>query len=179
MRTQQEKANAILARAEEHRRRGSLDLAIDAYREAIRLVPAYGSLNRHLGDLLFEKKAYTEAAEAYSLALEFIPADPQALTALGRCRLLLGEHAQALEFFDRVLETDPESPEANYYGALLYAREKETRKASRLLQTALRRKPEWAEHAAREPLLQPLLGEAALDSDENGRPWWKFWGRES
>jgi hypothetical protein len=50
MKTNQHRAHALITQADELRERGKFDEAIAAYREAIRLVPGFASLNLVVGD---------------------------------------------------------------------------------------------------------------------------------
>jgi tetratricopeptide (TPR) repeat protein len=180
VKSQQEKANELIARGNDLRERGSLDQAIDAYREAIRLVPAYGSLNLVLGDMLFQRQRYDEAGKAYQATLEFMPNHDQAWARLGQCQLLLEDHESALESFNKALEANSRNGEASYYGAMLYVLNGDRKKAATYLATAVREKPSWEQTAREDPLLRGLFDESrSLANLGRGRPWWQFWKKDA
>jgi tetratricopeptide (TPR) repeat protein len=176
MKTQQEKANELIARGNDQRESGKLDLAIEAYQEAIRLVPAYGSLNLVLGDMLFERQRYEQAADAYQATLEHLPSHDQAWTGLGQCQLLLEAPEAALESFQHALEANPRNGEASYYAAMLYVLNGDRKKAASHLTTALQEKPTWEENARQDALLKDLFDESrSLSNFSAGKRWWQFW----
>ncbi len=176
MKSHQEKANERIARGNELRAAGMHDRAIEAYREALHLVPAYGSLNLVLGDMLLEQQRYEEAAEAYQATLEHLPDHDQALAGLGQCQLVLEQHEAALETFNRALEANPRNGQAAYYGAMLYVLNGDRKKAADYLAGALQRSPSWEENARQDPLLKGLFEESAsLSRLGAGRRWWQFW----
>ena len=178
MKSQQERANELVAAGNQSRTQGRLKEAIAAYREAIRLVPAYGSLNLVLADMLFERQEYAEAGEAYRKTVEYVPDHDQAWAGLGQCLLLQDDHAGALEAFTNALNVNPQNADANYYGAMLYVLQGDRKKAADHLAAALQTRPAWESNAREDNLLQGLFDEsrklAALDG---GKKWWQFWKR--
>jgi tetratricopeptide (TPR) repeat protein len=174
MKTQQERANELIARGNDLRARGKLELACDAYREAIRLVPAYGSLAIVLGDMLFELQRYPAAADAYRTALEFMPGHDQAWTSLGKCLLLQDNRPAALDAFTRAIAANPNHGDAHYYGAMLLVLDGNRKQAAAWLQTALAHKPGWQPHARQDPLLNDLFNEfRTLAKRSEGKKWWR------
>ena len=91
MKTNQARAHALITQADDLRQRGKLSDAIAAYREAIRLVPAFGTLNLVVGDMLLQTQRPAEAAEAFQTVLDLMPNHEQAWSRLGQCQLLLGQ----------------------------------------------------------------------------------------
>lgn len=172
MKTNQARAHALITHADDLRQRGKLDEAIAAYQEAIRLVPAFGTLNLVVGDLYFQRQRPAEAAEAYRALLELIPTHEQALSHLGKCQLLLGQYDEALTAFEKALATQPNEVEANYYLAILHQRRGETKKAAACLRLALKLHPQWEPQARQDKYLAPLVDEALPT-----RHRWAFWKR--
>lgn len=172
MKSNQDRAHALITQADDLRQRGKLAEAITAYREAIRLVPAYGTLNLVVGDVLFQLQRPVEAADAYRTLLNTAPEHDQAWSRLGQCQLLLGQHAEALTSLEKAVQANANDVEANYYLAILYARQNESKKAINCLQTALRHRPQWEAQARKDKVLSPLVDEAL-----STRPRWQFWKR--
>ncbi|GAB4580426.1 MAG: hypothetical protein Fur0022_31670 [Anaerolineales bacterium] len=171
MKTNQARAHTLITQADDLRQRGKLDEAIAAYREAIRLVPAFGTLNLMIGEMLFTLQRPAEAAEAYHALLALAPNHEQAWERLGECQLLLGQLEEAFVSFEKALAFAPQNVEANYYLALLYARRGETQKATACLRQALRLRPQWETQARNDKHLGPLVGDALAK-----KPW-TFWKR--
>jgi len=178
MKSQQERANELITKGNELRSQGRLDPAIDAYREAIRLIPAYESLNLVLADMLFERKEFKEAGEAYRKTLEFAPEQEKAWAGLGQCQMVLEQHDAAFESFTRALAINPQNGESNYYLAMLHVLKGERKKAGDHLARALREKPSWEENAREDPLLKALFDESkSLAARDGEKKWWQFWKR--
>ncbi|HNB54866.1 MAG TPA: tetratricopeptide repeat protein [Anaerolineales bacterium] len=172
MKTNQARAHALITQADDLRQRGKLDDAIVAYREAIRLVPAFGTLNLVIGDMLFQRQRPAEAAEAFQTVLELMPNHDQAWSRLGQCQLLLGQPEAAFGAFEKALAISSNDVEANYYLAILYMRRGEQKKSIPHLRQALRLRPEWETQARKDKFLSPLVDEA-LPSKKG----WAFWKR--
>ena len=99
MKTLQDRANALILKANAAKENGRLDDAIQAYREAMGLVPAYSAFGLVIGDLLVESKRYAEAAEAYRETVSQSPDHDQAWVGLGQCQMLMEDHEEAVESF--------------------------------------------------------------------------------
>lgn len=170
MKTNQHRAHALITQADDFRQRGRLDDAIAAYREAIRLVPAFGALNLVVGDLLFTLQRCAEAAEAYRAALDALPEEEHAWSRLGQCQLVLGQYEDAQNSLEKVLALNPNNAEANYYLAVMSAHNGDSRKAARHLRRALHLRPQWEAQARAEKRLSGLVDQAAPKN-----PRWMFW----
>ena len=170
MKTNQARAHTLITRADDLRERGRLDEAITAYREAIRLVPAFGTLHLVIGDLLFKLQRPAEAAEAYQAMLEMVPDHEQAWSSLGQCQLLLGQYETAFTSLEKALSLNANDGEAIYYLALLSART-QSKKAVPYLKKALQLRPQWETQARNDKLLAPLVDEALK------KKGWQFWKR--
>lgn len=174
MRTYQERANQLIQQGDQARSQGRIQEAARAYREAIALVPAYGSLHLVIADLYFEQEAYAEAAQVYQAAADFLPQDAEAWAGLGRCRLLLDQRSEALEAFETALKLAPEHPVANYYAAMLHALAGAQPEAEQRLLAVLRIRPAWEERARQDPVLGPLFASSRrLAAVGKPRKWWE------
>lgn len=175
MKTFQERANQLVQQGNAARSRGQVEAAVQAYREAIALVPAYASLNLVIGDMQAEAQRYPEAADAYRSVVAYHPDHDEAWTGLGRCLLLLDELDQAAAAFEAALAANPANVEANYYGALLAARAGDPRTAEERLVLALTQRRDWETRARAEPLLAPLFESSRkLASLGRTKRWWEF-----
>jgi protein O-GlcNAc transferase len=172
MKTNQARAHAHITQADDLHQQGKLDEAISAYREAIRLVPAFGTLNLVVGDMLLKLQRPTEAAEAFRSVLDIIPEHEGAWSRLGQCQLLLGQREDALVSLESALGIDPHDIEANYYLAMLYAHRDERKKAIHCLRRALQLRPEWETQARADKLLSGLVDDV-VQKKKN----WQFWKR--
>ena len=172
MKTNQARAHALITQADDLRERGKLDEAIAAYREAIRLVPAFGTLNLVVGDMLFKLQHPAEAADAYRAVLDIAPEHNQAWSSLGQCQLLLGHYEDAFVSLERAIEITPNDVEANYYLAILYMRRDEQKKAASCLRRALQLRPQWEAQGRNDKILSPLVDDALL-----AKKSWQFWKR--
>ncbi len=170
MKTNQARAHALITQADDLRQRGKFDDAIGLYREAIRLVPAFGTLNLVVGDLLFKLQRPAEAADAYRALLELAP-DPAAWSRLGQCQLLLGQTADALGSLEQAVQLNANDVEANYYLAILTMRQNQQKKAVEYLHKALHLRPQWETQARNDKILSPLV-DTALH-----KKGWQFWKR--
>ena len=175
MKSYQDRAAAFIQQGDVARERGRTDEAIRAYREAIDLVPAYGTLHLTIADLLLQTGRFFEAAAAYQDAAGYSPENDRAWTGLGLCRLRLENHADALDAFRSALAANPQNPEANYYCALLLGMQGELKEAEDKLLQALRQRPDWEVQARREASLKPVF-DSSKRFESLGRPrkWWEF-----
>lgn len=170
MKTNQARAHTLITQADDLRQRGKIDEAIAAYREAIRLVPAFGTLNLVVGDLLFQRQRPAEAAEAYQAVLDITPEHEQAWSSLGQCQLLLSQREEAMISLQKAYALNPKEVEANYYLAMLYAHRGEQKKAREHLRRALQLRPAWEAQAREDRLLRGMVD--AVISKKKG---WMFW----
>lgn len=176
MKTYQERANAWIEEGNTAREEGRRDAAIHAYREAIELVPAYGTLHMAIAALLLDAGRPAEAADAFRSAAAFAPEHVDAWTGLGKCELMRDHHEEALAAFETAREVDPQNPDACYYSALLLGMRGEIKEAEKRLYTALMQRPAWETQARREASLKPVF-ESSRRLTALGRPkkWWEFW----
>lgn len=176
MKTYQERANELIQLGNSAHSNGRVDEAIRAYRSAIDLVPAYGSLHLLIADLLFEAGLREEAEAEYRESVAFEPEHDQAWAGLGRCQLLNNDLDGAAISIQTALAANPHNPEASYYGALLSARNGDSRAALDRLLSALDARPEWEAQAREEALLAPLFESSRrLKNLAATKRWWEFW----
>ena len=176
MKTHQDRANNLILQANAARENGMLDDAIQAYREAMKLVPAYTSFNLLIGDMLLGEKRYREAADAYRQTVLEIPEHDQAWVGLGQCRLLLEEHDEAIEAFRSGLAANKVNPDAHYYLALLLSMREETKEAETHLLSALQLRPAWEEQARQEASLNAVFENSRrLANLRREKKWWEVW----
>jgi len=87
---------------------GNLDVAIDAFREAVRLKPDMFLAHAMLGDELFATKKYNEALVAYKAAAKIKPTEAGIYSSAGNVFSAQGNWADALKFYDHALKLDRE-----------------------------------------------------------------------
>jgi tetratricopeptide (TPR) repeat protein len=110
---------ALYARASEARSAGRLDEAVQLYTQALMLNPAHEDALYYLGNCHLERRAFTEALDAYQRLVALNPSgSSRAHMQLGSIRASLDPGApvdldEASAHFRRALDVDPES------GALL------------------------------------------------------------
>ncbi len=151
---QQERANALIAEANTLQAAGQYEEAIQVYKEAISLVPAYHSFYLVVGDLLQKLERHQEAAEAYRKVIDDNPNHSQAWGGLGVCMMVLGRHEQAAQALDRAVQLDPQDGQSFFYGAMIYTLQGNRRKAKSYLERALKIYPDWTVRAKQDPLLR-------------------------
>jgi len=97
------------------RRRGEVDVALDAYENVLAIDPEYVSGWVRLGDLMLRRGAEGDdeaAVEAFETALDLAPRRASSWSRLARARAARGELEAAAEAAERALELDPEEPDA-------------------------------------------------------------------
>jgi hypothetical protein len=80
--------------------------SLDALRHEFRESPSFANRMR-LAGALHDAGAFAEAAELFEGALATHPTDAEALYALGRCKIELGEPAAAIEPLGKLFEMKP------------------------------------------------------------------------
>ena len=77
-----------------------------------------------LGSLYFGENRVQDSATAYENALSANSASIEAMVALGKCHFNLGDMAEAEEYFQRTIDTEPSSPQAEEAKAFIEEIEK-------------------------------------------------------
>ncbi len=105
-------AETWFTRGTELQKSGALEEAVGAYREALRVRPAFPEASNNLAAALRALRRLDEAQASVTLALALRPANPRALNNRGLIALDAGRGAAAVEDFRRALALDPRFPEA-------------------------------------------------------------------
>jgi tetratricopeptide (TPR) repeat protein len=108
-----ENPRRVFARlANEYRKTGDLELAIDICRTHIPQQPSYISGYIVLGQALFETQQLDDAKSTFETALGLDPENLIALRQLGDIARVLGDADTARAWYQRLLEVDPQNEEA-------------------------------------------------------------------
>ncbi len=91
---------------------GHLDLAHDAGRKAVEVLPKSVGLWVRLGELGVARQAWAEAADAFAHALVVAPANVDVLLRAGFVAERLEHPNEALAFYERATEADPSNKQA-------------------------------------------------------------------
>jgi tetratricopeptide (TPR) repeat protein len=84
------------------------DRALVCYVRALELVPTYLGAMLHTGHTLRMLGRYNEAIRMGHQVLTRAPGDPDALYLIGACSFARGDNAQAQDYLERFLHTNPE-----------------------------------------------------------------------
>lgn len=93
--------------AEEYRKLGQLDRAIETLRGGLKIVPNYTTARVALGRLLLENGALAEAREEFEAVLREAPENLLANKKLAEVYRALGMNAEALKVYRRLAALDP------------------------------------------------------------------------
>jgi len=91
----------LAAQANEARESDRLDEAVDLYRKALGLRPAWVEGWWYLGTLLYDRDDYAGAASALRKAVELSPQSGNAVAMLGLCEAKLGRDGDALQHLEK------------------------------------------------------------------------------
>ncbi|HSP62147.1 MAG TPA: tetratricopeptide repeat protein [Pyrinomonadaceae bacterium] len=119
--------------------------AIDAYKLAIRLDPAYAPAYGGLGDAYFNGGNWEQALVAYKEQVRLAPNDAQAQYDLGYFYNAAGRHGEAFAPLVKATSIDPTFAEAFYGIGYAYLRGADFEKSLSFLKSAIRLKPDYAE----------------------------------
>jgi tetratricopeptide (TPR) repeat protein len=84
------------------------DKALKSYVKALELVPTYVGAMVHAGHTLRMLGRYPEAIRLAHEVLARMPSDPDALFLIGASSFARGDNAQAKDYLERFLHTNPE-----------------------------------------------------------------------
>lgn len=130
-----------------HSRLGARDIAIDAYRKTLTLLPSYQAAAINLGLLLNEAARHDEARDALEHAVEITSGRRKAksLLALGKSELALGANDEAVARFEQAIAYRPDYAPAWLWRGItlrrIVGRESE---AEESIRNALKLRPEYA-----------------------------------
>lgn len=117
--------------------------AIEQYREAVRLDPAYARAVKGLANALLVAGSGREAITGFSELLRLDPNDAEAYNNLGFARIQLGEFQDAIESLQRALALKPDYPDARYNLARAFARVGRPDQALTEFREALKYRRDW------------------------------------
>ncbi len=139
------------------------EAAARSFRRATDLRPDLAVAHNRLGELLFEREQYDEAAEQLRTARQLTPQEPRPCVALARLEIARGRIAEALPWARQAASLAPESRQVRELLAALYERTGDAEAAAR-------------EIAAAEPLpdvplpwIDPLAADVLLLRRDPGR----------
>ncbi len=89
------------------------------YQEALSRSPSSARAHAGLGDLLFDKSAYSQALRHQKKATQLAPSNAGYYISLGRTLYRLGRYREAHNAWKRALRNDPNNSTAKRYLALV------------------------------------------------------------
>lgn len=140
--------------ANEYRKAGDYQSAIDICRTHVPLVPTYISGHIVLGQSLFESGQFDDARSAFETALSLDPENLIALRHLGDIAREQGDVPAARGWYERLLEVDPQNEDAEAHLSALGAEPT----------------PEQGEPTPAEPVPEPVATQAAGDGAGGAEP---------
>ncbi|MCC6659299.1 MAG: tetratricopeptide repeat protein [Phycisphaerales bacterium] len=102
-----DEAHRLAAQAEDARKSGNNDRAIDLNRQSITAYPDLAFAWNNLGALLMGKQQNMDAVAAFKRAAELTPEDPRPVANIGLVYSRLGWAQKALEYYLKALDRDP------------------------------------------------------------------------
>ena len=119
-------------------RKGGLDAAVNLYRQALKINPAYRRAHFNLANTLALQRNFTEAARHYQEALKIDADFPDAHHNYGRLLAAQGEDTRAVDEFRHALRLRPDFPEAHQSLSRIYKRQGKIKEAIEHAEEALR-----------------------------------------
>jgi tetratricopeptide (TPR) repeat protein len=90
------------------------DLALQAYREAVKLNPKFSDAYVNMGNVFFNQKKYEEAAPYYRFAIEAEPDKARAYFHLGNTLDEAGSTKEAIDCYQKARDLDSSPPDVHY-----------------------------------------------------------------
>ncbi len=141
------------------------DNSINYALKAVELDPKLASAYNNLGVAYANgKKDFPKAMEYYRQAIALNPKYGTAYQNLGEAQFLSGKLDDAVESNQKTLEIDPQSAQANYGLAAVYAAQKKNLEAIQRLGAAIQRDPNLAQLAKQDPHFEELRKEPGFDT---------------
>lgn len=100
--------------------RGDFDVAVAAFKRAIRIDETYGPAHNNLGRVYFQRRDLQRAAKAFGWAIDFMPDRPEPMNNLAMVYEAAGKRNEAIELYQAAHELRPNEPE--YLANLVRAR---------------------------------------------------------
>jgi tetratricopeptide (TPR) repeat protein len=116
---------------------GNHELAIDAWRNVIKIDPSDETSFFNLGYSYQEVGRHRDAIAAYKSALALKPDDTSALFNTGTAHGKLGEYDQAIASFKSVIAIEPDNARAYFFMGLAYSQSNQSDEAVRSFKTAV------------------------------------------
>jgi tetratricopeptide (TPR) repeat protein len=113
-----------------------LDVAIDAYRQAVALDERSLAARLGLARILMKMRRQDETRQQLDVALELAPDNPETLTVMGSLHFLMDENAQAIETLGRAIALNEADAEPRVILAQALADQKEFERADQELEAA-------------------------------------------
>lgn len=140
------------------------DKSIEYALKAVELDPKLASAYNNLGVAYANgRKDFAKATEYYHQAITLNPKYGTAYQNLGEAQFLSGKLDEATASYQKCLELDPQSAQANYGLAAVYAAQKKNTEAIQRLGIALQRDPNLAQMAKQDPHFEDLRKEPGFD----------------
>jgi len=148
---------------------GRLEEAIECYRRALKLRPAFAEASCNLGTALKERGFPVDAIACYEDAIRLRPGMSEVHFNLGLAFQSIGEFARAMACFQQAVALDPRSADARYALGYLHANEDSRESALQCFEQALVLNPEYAEARWGFAMSQLLAVCGPADDAERGR----------
>jgi tetratricopeptide (TPR) repeat protein len=122
---------------------GRTAAAVDEYRNALVLDPAFVPARFNLGVALQRLGNLDQAAKEYAAVLQAEPANANAHINLGSIQFEQGRPVDAMAHFSAAMAADPHSPDAAFNMGLALSAAGRQPEARRFMEDALRLRPNW------------------------------------
>lgn len=122
---------------------GLLDKAIDEFKIAISLDPAFVIAYQDLGLCYYNKELLDEAIGEFEKALKLGLNQPEIYINLGACLIGKKQYREAIDYIQEAIKTEPMSTKAYYNLGVAYANMKNYTEAKKTWEKALEINPEF------------------------------------
>lgn len=138
-------AQLYFQRGKALQKHGRDSLALEDYKNAVRLDSSKAAYYSAIGDLMFEHKDISGSVQWFDKAIRLDPRDPMAHLKFAKILLITKDYKRSFAEINNVLRQDVYNREAYLLKGLAYKDLKDTNKAISSFQTALQVSPEYAE----------------------------------
>jgi len=108
----QDSFNHLMGLAQRSHQKGDLPMAINLYKEALRVIPKQGDALHFLGIAYCTSGNYSQGSAYLEKAAEALPENPVILTNLSNAYLSVNEYAKALPLLQKSVQLKPDFDEA-------------------------------------------------------------------